>query len=140
MPNMVAWKPLWSPKAIFWVGLFCSFFLSALMQAINFGRMGQPETRWRIALFSIVGSLIFLFLRPDRPPFDNDFILLAFNGVISYGISRMHVYAFTQYRAAGGKTISIGKTVVFAVAGVVAVLLSIFGIAYLSVLLKIETS
>ena len=99
--------------------------------------MGQPETRRRIAFFSIVGSLIFLFLRPDHPPFNNDFILLAFNGVISYGISRMHVYTFTQYRVAGGKTISIGNTFAFAVAGVAAVLLIIFGIAYLSVLLKV---
>lgn len=132
--------PLWSPKSIFWVGLLCSFPLAGIMQAINLGRLGQPETRLRITLFTIAGSLILFFLVPDRPPFNNSLILLAFNGVVSYGISRMHFYPFLQYRSAGGKAISVIKTLLFSVAGVFVLLLVIVGMEYLYGLLRRGTN
>ena len=130
---------LWSPKAVFWVGLVCSAVLAGVMQAINFGRLKRPDTKRNIILLTIAGGFAFIFLLPDEPPFNNDLIILAFNGIISYGISLMHAHAYSQHRAAGGQTIPIGKTLLFSFIGFNLLLIMIFGTAYLYELL-IETN
>lgn len=127
---------LWSPKAVFWVGLLCSAVLAGVMQAINFGRLKRPDTKRNIILLTIAGGFAFFFFLPDEPPFNNDLIILAFNGIISYGISLMHAHAYARHRAAGGQAIPIRKTILFSFVGFIFLLVVIFGTVYLSELIS----
>ena len=110
--------PLWSPRAIFWVGISGTFFFAGIMQSINFGRLRQPGKQ-RLVLLStgigFIGVLVGDYCLPTNPLARYPLIYLVFNGLISSTVAEQHASEFRRHRAAGGPIISIKKTILFAV-------------------------
>lgn len=126
---------LWSPRAIFWVGVLLSFVFAGVMQAKNFGRLNQPKKKRTVLLSSIAGFLVLFFLIPDRPSVTAQLYLLTVNGILSYKISRMHLIPFVQYLDAGLKPLPAGRTALVLLSGALLLLALITAKSAVSVML-----
>ena len=96
-------KAAWNPRAIEYIGFFCSFLPAGIMWAINYARLGYPEKKIPRLLLTIVGFIGFVVLEGFIPHERfRKFIGLLVNFAVSYFFYRDQQALFDEYTAKGG--------------------------------------
>lgn len=106
----------WSPRAIEYIGFFCSFLPAGIMYALNSARLGHPEKKlprlWLVIL-GFVGLLILLAFIPNERL--GKLLGIGVNAAISLFFYHDQKAAFEQYLARGGNRASVRLPVVLSI-------------------------
>lgn len=106
-------RAAWSPRAIEYLGFFCSFLPAGIMYALNYARLGHPEKKlprlWLVIL-GFVGLLILLAFIPNERL--GKLLGIGVNTAISLFFYHDQKAAFEQYLARGGSRASVRLPVV----------------------------